>query len=73
MAATPGTTFLGQVVSGSGATYMVQLNPTQGGPTVSATVPQIDNSQSVPAGTSCIVVQIGGTYYFQPAVWLTPA
>lgn len=73
MPATPGSTFLGQVVSGSGSNYTVQLNPTQGGPNVAAIVPQIDGSQTVPPGTACIVVQIGSNYYFQPAVWLAPA
>lgn len=64
--------FTGTVVSGTGNTYMVQItNPT--GATVTATVPQIDSSQSVPAGTSVILILVGGLYYFQPSVWLAPS
>jgi hypothetical protein len=61
----------GSVVSGSGNAYMVALDPqaTPPGATVSVTQIQIDSSQTIPAGTAVIVVQIGSSYYMQAPVW----
>jgi len=73
MPAQGGPGFTGVVVSGTGNTYMVQLTNQPTTPTVPATVPQIDSSQTVPAGTSVLLMLIGGNYYFQVPVWLTPA
>jgi hypothetical protein len=67
--------FIGQVVSGSGSTYMVQLNPqaVPPGDTVSVTILQIDASQTIPAGTYILpVIQVGNNYYAQVPVWLAP-
>lgn len=61
----------GIVVSGSGNTYQVQLSPMSVpvGPTVSVKVLQIDSSQTIPAGTYLLVIQVGSFYYAQPAIW----
>jgi hypothetical protein len=63
------------VVSGSGSSYLVQLNPqaTPPGATLTATVLQIDPSETVPAGSYVIVVQTQVSppkYVFQPPCWL---
>jgi hypothetical protein len=58
----------GTVVSGSGKNYVVQLiNQTK---TVPAVQMQIDPTDSVPAGTAVVLVQIGTTFYMQAPVWL---
>ena len=59
--------FTGTVVSGSGNTYQVKLNT---GATVSVQQLQIDSSQTIPAGSSVIVIQVGNKYFMQTAVWL---
>lgn len=61
----------GTVVSGSGNTYMVALDPQASPPgaTVSVKQIQIDPSQTIPAGTACVVVQIGSAFYMQCPVW----
>ncbi len=72
-----GRVFLGEVVSGTGSgPYTVRID-TDGGRTslVSATVPQIDEADVVPAGTWVYVVgrtNAAGTvtYKFQPPVFL---
>ncbi len=72
-----GGTFLGKVVSGTGDTYSVELygngSAQPATATVSATVPQIDPTATIPAGTwIAAVYQFGTSYQFQPPVWLTP-
>jgi hypothetical protein len=73
--------FLGRVTGGGGNTYAVQLygHGSGHGPTheVSATVPQIDPEESIPAGTWIAAVhrfvdpETGEvTYEFQPPVWM---
>lgn len=74
--ASGGQAYPAKVVSGSGAgPYMMQLNPqaSSPGPTVSVNIPQLDSSQTIPAGTYLLVVQVGTSYYSQPPVWLAPA
>ncbi len=69
-----GANFTGVVQSGSGTgPYQVLLTNQSGSTTVSANIPQIDSSQTVPPGTAVILVFLGGQYFFQPAVWLAPA
>ncbi len=79
------TVFLGQVVSGSGGSYLVAIYGKGSGSaataTVSATVPQIDPGETIPAGTwvgavhKFVVVDDEGkvtatTHEFQPPVWM---
>ena len=59
--------FTGTVVSGTGATYSVTLNT---GPTVSVTQLQIDPTETIPAGTKVIVIQIASLYYMAVPGWL---
>lgn len=65
---------MGQVTGGSGSSYTVSLygNGLGAGPTatVTATVPQILGSETVPSGTYVLVATAGNEYSFQPPVWL---
>lgn len=64
--------YTGKVLSGTGSTYQVQLDP-EGSPPgaiVSVTQFQIDSSQTIPANTYCIVILVDGNYYMQVPVWL---
>ncbi len=79
-----GNVFLGKVTGGSGNTYTVEIygNGSSGGATgtVSATVPQIDSTETIPAGTWIAAVHAFGTtdeqgnvsftYEFQPPVFM---
>lgn len=74
------TSFLGRVVSGTGDTYQVALHGNGSSQaataTVSATVPQIDAAETIPAGTWLAAVHaftVAGVtvYEFQPPVWLS--
>jgi hypothetical protein len=58
---------IGTVVSGSGSTYQVAI---KGGPTVTVTQLSIDPSETIPAGTPAVVVQVGAVYYMQVPTWL---
>ena len=62
-----GNVFTGTVVSGSGSTYDVTLN---NGVTVSVTQMQIDSGETIPAGTSVIVVKVNSVYRMQVPVWM---
>jgi len=64
---TGGGGLAGTVVSGSGSSYMVQL---QDGRTVAVTQLQIDPAATIPAGTAAIVVFYMGGYVMQVPVWL---
>lgn len=74
----------GIVLDGSGNRYRVQYvvvekrtDPLTGKTktvktkvNTTATVPQIDPNEKVPAGTSIILVDVAGEYVFQPPVWM---
>lgn len=67
--------FMGKVVSGSGASYVVELYP--GGPNsdpgdhVAVGIPMIDSDEQIPAGTWLSpIIQFGDTYACQPPVWM---
>jgi hypothetical protein len=71
--------FLGKVVGGSGDTYSVEIYANGSGQaatdTVTATVPQIDPDEEIPAETWIDAVHKFGsgddaTYEFQPPVWI---
>ncbi len=64
------TAFAGTVVSGSGSSYQVSILVSGASQTVSVTQRQIDASETIPAGTSALVVKDGGNYYMQVPVWL---
>jgi hypothetical protein len=66
------TTYPGRIVSGSGATYTVNIYP--GGlaasPTVvTATIDGIDEDSTVPADTPCVVIKAASTYYAFVPLW----
>jgi hypothetical protein len=81
------TVFLGRVVSGSGATYIVDLFGHGSGRAatarVEATVPQIYEFETIPAGTWLAAVHKFvdirdpadpiTTYEFQPPIWMAPS
>lgn len=62
-----GNVFTGEVISGSGANYTVQL---RSGEQVPATQLQIASGEVIPAGTAVILVREDGAYYMQAPVWL---
>jgi len=63
-----GKSFAGFVVGGAGASYLVELID---GPVVEVTQLQIDENETIPAGTGVIVTAVtGGGYYMQVPVWL---
>lgn len=68
------TVYLGQVISGTGNTYTVEIYGTNGESAgqVTATVPQIESSEQIPAGTWIAAVHKfdGDVYKFQIPVWL---
>jgi hypothetical protein len=61
----------GTVVSGTGNTYQVQINPGSGAElkVVTVTQVQIDPTATIPVGTGVIVVLLGQVYFMQAAVW----
>jgi hypothetical protein len=59
--------FYGEVVSGSGSTYTVDV---EGVGNVTVTQLQIDGDETIPAGTMALVVQVGENYFMQVPVWL---
>lgn len=73
----PGAAYMGTVTGGSGKTYTMNCI---GLGEVEVTVPQIDPNETVPVGTSGVVVSVfkrdstgfvvGADFYFQPPVWL---
>ncbi len=72
-AATTPLAFPGVIVSGTGATYQanIYLNGLSGAATtVTVTQLQISSSETIPVGTSCLVVKSGSNYYAQIPVWL---
>lgn len=73
-------TTIGTVVSGTGAgPYRVTIRLARGvEEEVEATIPQIDEDEQVPAGTTVYVTGLlatagGYEYFFQPPVWLSDA
>lgn len=65
-----GNAFAGYVVSGTGFTYVVRIFTEAGTKDVTVTQLQIHGSETIPAGTGCIVVKTGSVYYMQVPVWL---
>jgi hypothetical protein len=59
---------IGIVQSGSGATYQVALQGT--GQVVTVTQLSINASETIPAGTPVVVVQVGAAYQMQVPVWM---
>lgn len=60
--------FMGTIISGSGATYTVQLDT---GAQVTVTQGQILATDTIPAGTVAVVVKkTSGTYAMQVPVWV---
>jgi len=64
-----GNAFIGVVQSGSGNSYVVVLDT---GLTVNCIQQQIDSNDTIPAGTSVLVIKqiVGGAYVMQTPVWL---
>lgn len=62
-----GNVFPGEVVSGSGETYQVEIID---GDTVEATCLGISDEDEVPAGTSVMLTAHNDTYYFTVPLWL---
>ena len=63
---------MGQVQSGSGNQYTMNC---LGKGSLSVTIPQIDQTYTVPVGTWGVVIGVADQdgnmqYYFQPPVWL---
>jgi len=59
---------IGTVQSGTGSTYQVKLQGT--GQVVTVTQLSIDPTETIPAGTPVVVVQVGSAYQMQTPVWL---
>lgn len=68
------TSFPGTIVGGAGSTYSATIYPDGldgKGQDVAVTQLQIDSSETIPAGTSVIIVQTSdGKYQMQVPVWL---
>jgi hypothetical protein len=63
----------GRVVSGNGSSYVVTIFPngtTREGINVSATHPQIDPNEAIPAGTWGVVLKSGTEYTLFVPVWI---
>jgi hypothetical protein len=64
----PRVVFMGQIQSGGGQKYKVQLDT---GDTVDVTQMQISNSAAIPAGTFALVLKLADdSYVMQVPVWL---
>lgn len=59
--------FTGTVTGGTSHTYTVDVD---GGGSETVHQMQIDNGETIPAGTKVVLVLIGGSYYMQVPVFL---
>lgn len=65
---TAGNAFSGEVISGTGDTYVVELHT---GDRVTATVPGILSTEEIPAGATAVVIQEDeDTYTLHFPLWL---
>lgn len=61
-----GGIFLGTVLSGTGTTYLVDIDGTE----VTAVQGTIHEDDEIPAGTEVMVFQIGADYFLNVPVWM---